>query len=320
METTGEIQVKDLYHYWIGIKEVTVRPNTVRNYRERYEKNIKSDMEKMGLKDVKPLHCQKILNKMAECGYAESTIKQTRITMSNMFDFAVQNDLLSKNPCNKAVKANIGKEVTKKEAMTISQQQKFLVAIKGNIYEDQYAFLLQTGLRTGEMMGLRWGDIDFEAGLLRVRQTLAYNYRTGEWKVGPPKSRAGYRSVPLTEAAAGILRRRRESLVKSGAALPQWRDYVFLGETGEPTKNSAYDAMLYKLCDRSGIPRFSMHALRHTFATRCIEAGMKPKTLQTILGHSNISVTMNLYVHTTEEEKIKEMQSVQLALLLHRGC
>lgn len=80
---------------------------------------------------------------------------------------------------------------------------------------------------------------------------------------------------------------------------------MFLCRKGTPVKNSTYDTALFKICDKAKIPRFSMHILRHTFATRCIEAGMKPKTLQMLLGHSNIGITMNLYVHTTEEEKKK---------------
>lgn len=92
------------------------------------------------------------------------------------------------------------------------------------------------------------------------------------------------------------------------------RNIVFLCKKGTPVKNSTYDTMLFKLCDKAGIERFSMHVLRHTFATRCIEAGMKPKTLQTILGHSNIGITMNLYVHTTEEQKHKEIDLIADAL------
>ena len=83
---------------------------------------------------------------------------------------------------------------------------------------------------------------------------------------------------------------------------------------GTPVKNSTYDTGLFKYCDRVGIPRFSMHVLRHTFATRCIEGGMKPKTLQKILGHSNIGITMNLYVHVTEDEKHREIDLVADAL------
>jgi integrase len=183
-----EIRVKDWYLYWIDLKEKTVRPNTHRNYRERYLRNIDPVIGKMKLKDVKPFACQQIMNRMAEQGYTSSTIYQARIALFNMFDYAVQNDVIIKNPCNKTVKANIGKEVSKKEALTIEQQKKFLYGIKGNAYENQYAFLLQTGLRTGEMVGLRWSDIDFEKRILHVNQTMEYRYNVGEWRVGPPKS------------------------------------------------------------------------------------------------------------------------------------
>ena len=85
---------------------------------------------------------------------------------------------------------------------------------------------------------------------------------------------------------------------------------MFLCRKGTPVKNSTYDTVLFIICDKAKIPRFSMHILRHTFSTRCIEAGMKPKILQMSLGHSNIGITMNLYVHTTEEEKKKEMELI----------
>ena len=89
---------------------------------------------------------------------------------------------------------------------------------------------------------------------------------------------------------------------------------MFLCRKGEPVKNSTYDTALFKICDKAGIKRFSMHVLRHTFATRCIEGGMLPKTLQKILGHSNIGITMNLYVHITEDEKKREIDLVASAL------
>lgn len=107
---------------------------------------------------------------------------------------------------------------------------------------------------------------------------------------------------------------RNISKVKIKVIPMEWADQVFLCRKGEPVKNSTYDTALFKLCDKVGIKRFSMHVLRHTFATRCIEAGMMPKTLQKILGHSNIGITMNLYVHITEDEKHKEIELVAGAL------
>ena len=298
-----EMRVKDWYIYWIDLKEKTVRPNTIRNYRDRYKINIDPVIGKMRLKDVKPFHCQQVMNRMAEDGYTTTTIYQARIALFNLLDYAVQNDVIIKNPCNKTVKANIGKAATKREALTIEQQRKFLKGIKGNAYENQYSFLLQTGLRTGELVGLRWSDIDFEKKVLHVNQTMEYRYSVGEWRVGPPKSQSGYRSVPLTDEAIEILRRQKMKNAMIKVIPIEWRDSIFLSRKGSPVKNSTYDTMLRKLCEKNGLPNFSMHVLRHTFATRCIEAGMKPKTLQTILGHSNISITMNRYVHTTEEEK-----------------
>lgn len=199
------------FEYWIGIKKRTVRPNTVRNYTERYHRNIEP--------------------------------------------------------------------------------------IIGN-----------------EMVGLRWSDVDLENRLLTINRSMEYRHSTGEWRIGEPKSKSGYRTIPLTEEAVEILKLQKQKNRTFKVISMEWADIVFLCKKGTPVKNSTYDTMLFKLCDKAGIDRFSMHVLRHTFATRCIEAGMKPKTLQTILGHSNIGITMNLYVHTTEEQKHKEIDLVADAL------
>ena len=92
---------------------------------------------------------------------------------------------------------------------------------------------------------------------------------------------------------------------------PEFKDFVFINRKGTPTKNSTYDAHLAKIADAAGMKRFSMHALRHTFATRCVEAGMRPKTLQILLGHSNIATTMNLYVHLSDDERKKEIEKFE---------
>ena len=302
------------YDYWIGIKKQTVRPNTVRNYTERYERNIKKVIGSKLLTEVKPVHCQKIFSDMAEEGYNTTTIYQTRIALYNMLEFARENDVIITNPCKKSVKSDMGKPSEKKEALTIDVQKKFLDAVVGYSYENQYCFILQTGLRTGELTGLRWSDIDFDNRTMKIERTMEYRYKVGEWRVGPPKSKSGYRTIPLTDEAIRILKDQRAKN-RSLKLIPiEWTDTVFLCRKGTPVKNSTYDTGLFKYCDRVGIPRFSMHVLRHTFATRCIEGGMKPKTLQKILGHSNIGITMNLYVHITEDEKHREIDLVADAL------
>lgn len=304
------------FEYWIDLKEKTVRPNTVRNYRERYERNIKKVIGNLLITDVKPIHCQKIFTDMADENYRTSTIYQARIALYNMLEVAKENDLITNNPCKKSLRSDMGQPSAKKEALTKENQKMFLESAKGQSYELQYRFILQTGLRTGEMIALKWEDVDFVNKTLTVSKTMEYRYKVGEWRIGPPKSKSGYRIIPLTDEAVSILKCQKQKNKKIKVIERQWLDYVFLCRKGTPVKNSTYDSSLFKICDKAEISRFSMHVLRHTFATRCIEAGMKPKTLQTILGHSNIGITMNLYVHTTEEEMLKEIGLVEDALLV----
>lgn len=309
-----EMLVNSWFEYWIDIKKRTVRPNTVRNYTERYEHNIKPVIGNKILSSINTIHCQTIMNKMADEGYRSATIYQTRIALYNMLDYAYQNNIIMKNPCNKTVKSNIGEKSKKKEALTIEQQKAFCNVIKGNTYEYQYRFMLQTGLRTGELVGLKWSDVDFKNRTITINRSMEYRYSTQAWRIGDPKSKSGYRTIPLTDEAIEILKLQKQKNQTFKLIPIEWAEFVFLCKKCAPVKNSTYDSMLFKLCDKANIPRFSMHVLRHTFATRCIEAGMNPKTLQTILGHSNIGITMNLYVHTTEEQKQKEIDEIANAL------
>ena len=314
LENATDMLVDAWFEYWIDLKKKTVRPNTVRNYSERYERNIKNVIGNKLLTEVKPIHCQKIFSDMADEGYKTTTIYQTRIALYNMLEFAKENEVIITNPCKKSVKSDIGKPSDKKEALTIDDQRRFLAAAKGQSYEYQYRFALQTGLRTGELVGLKWEDINFERKTLTIERSMEFRYKVGEWRVGPPKSKSGYRTIPLTDEAICILKAQKEKNRKLKVIDKEWADTVFLCRKGQPVKNSTYDTALFIICDKAGIKRFSMHVLRHTFATRCIEGRMTPKTLQKILGHSNIGITMNLYVHITEEEKQKEIDLVAEAL------
>ena len=314
IEQATNMMVDAWFEYWIDVKKKTVRPNTVRNYTERYNKNIQKIIGRKILTEVKPIHCQKIFTDMAEEGYKTSTIYQTRIAHLNMLEFAKENEVILSNPCKKSVKSDMGKPSQKKEALTIDIQKKFIEYAKGQSYENQFRFILQTGLRTGELVGLKWEDIDFSKKAIRIQRSMEYRYSVGEWRIGEPKSKAGYRTIPLTDETIRILTEQKEKNKNIKKIQEEWYEFIFLSRKGEPVKNSAYDTALFKICDKAKINRFSMHVLRHTFATRCIEGGMMPKTLQKILGHSNIGITMNLYVHITEDEKQKEIDKVSCVL------
>lgn len=299
------------YSYWINnLKKGTVRRNTIRNYKERYNANIKKCIGNMIISDVKPMHCQNVLNRMNDENYAGSTMYQTRITMAVLFSTAKENDIISDNPIKKSVKCPKKPEV-KTRVLSIEEQKAFLKVAENTSNYRQYLFVLNTGLRTGELMGLKWSDIDFDKREIFIQRTMEYRYSEGDYFVGPPKSDHAYRKIPMTENAYVILKSLEMERKNRVICNLEFRDYVFLNRKGIPTKNSTYDSHLYKLASKAHIEKFSMHTLRHTFATRCIENGMRPKTLQQLLGHSNISITMNRYVHVTDDEKEKEMMKIE---------
>ena len=309
---SSQMTVDAWYRFWISeIKEKTTRPHTVRSYRDRYTHNIRDVIGNMIISEVKPMHCQKVLNLM-ENKYKGSTMEQCRITMVSMFSCAQENEIISKSPVIRSVKCP--KKIEKKvRFLTLDEQAKFLKVAEDTDKYYQFALILQTGLRTGEVIGLKWEDVDFQKRTITIKRTMEFRYKDQEFSIGEPKSKSGYRTIPMTQIAYDILKAKEKERRSIKVFDLRYKDFVFINSNGMPTKNSAYDAALYKLANKAGIPKLSMHSLRHTFATRAIEAGMKPKTLQEILGHSNINTTMNLYVHITEDEKKKEIQKFEQA-------
>ena len=249
IEQATSMVVDAWFEYWIDVKKKTVRPNTVRNYMERYYKNIQNVIGKKLLTEVKPIRCQKIFTNMADEGYRTSTLYQTRITLFNMLEFAKENEIILSNPCKKSVKSDMGKPSQKKEALTIDIQKKFLEQAKGRSYENQYRFILQTGLRTGELIGLKCEDVDFTNRVLKIQRSMEYRHSVGEWRIGEPKSKSGYRTIPLTDEAIRILKAQKKKKKKIKVIPIEWNEYIFFFFFGEPVKNSTYDTMLFKICE-----------------------------------------------------------------------
>lgn len=315
----ADMTVDTWFEFWIANIVGDLSPNTRRNYRERYTRNIQPVIGNMRLADVKPLHCKLVLNRM-EATYAGSTIRQTYIAMGTMFKSALMNDMIQKHPMDGVRYTKPVRPANDIHFLTVGEQKKFLEVAKRSHNYHQYALILETGLRTGEMIGLTWDAIDWNKRTLTVNKTLEFRHKQQEWRAGPPKTQHSYRTIPLTKRAYDILKEARakwengkksDSLSKTLSYIDRrtgaqasliMADLVFINyRTGEPAKNSSYDTHLYKLCDEAGIKHFCMHALRHTYATRAIEAGVQPKVLQKMLGHASLSTTMDRYVHVTDD-------------------
>ncbi|MBQ5657093.1 MAG: tyrosine-type recombinase/integrase [Bacteroidaceae bacterium] len=322
--------VDEWFNFWIENIVGDLAPNTLRNYRERYIQNIQPVMGRMLISNVKPMHCKKVFIQM-DADYAGSTIRQTYITMGTMFKAAKMNDLIAKHPMDGVRFTKPVRAADDIHFLTREDQRIFLETARRSHNYNQYALILETGLRTGEMIGLTWDAVDFENRTITINKTLEFRYSTQTWRAGPPKTQQSYRTIPLTDRAYEILKSVWESREgrKESPALSQvleyidrrtglistlvMRDLVFINwRTGEPAKNSSYDTHLYKLCDEAGIDRFCMHALRHTYATRAIESGMQPKVLQKLLGHASIKTTMDRYVHVTTDTLDQAVKQFQL--------
>lgn len=335
--TSPDMTVDAWFNRWLKDVVGNRAPNTLRNYRERYEHNVQPFIGSMLLRDVKQIDCQRILNAM-ESDYAGSTIRQTYMTMGTFFKSAKDNGFIDRHPMDGVRYTKPVRAVDDIHFLTVDEQKRFLEAAKGSHNYAQYALILETGLRTGEMIGLTWDAIDWEKRTLTVNKTLEFRYKQDEWRAGPPKTESSYRTIPLTDTAYGILREiydtreyRNESNglstvltfmdCKTGQKRKLvMRDLVFINwRTGMPAKNSSYDTHLYKLCDDAGIKRFCMHALRHTYATRAIESGMQPKVLQKLLGHASITTTMNRYVHVTDDSMKKAVAQFAKAQEAQKG-
>ena len=180
--TSPDMTVDKWFEYWIENIVCDLAPNTKRNYQERYKWNIQPVIGAMCIADVKPMHCKAVLNRM-ETTYAGSTIRQAYITMGTMLKSAVMNDIIAKHPMNGVRYTKPVRAVDDIKYLTVDEQEKFLEAAARSHNYRQYALLLETGLRTAELIGLTWDSIDWKKRTLTVSKSLEYiDSRTGEKK------------------------------------------------------------------------------------------------------------------------------------------
>lgn len=196
-------------------------------------------------------------------------------------------------------------------ALTREETKKFLDAAeaRSSYYLPLYKFLLNTGCRIGEAGALFVGDV--KGGAVNVRRTITRN-EIGGYEIGEDtKTAAGKRTIPLNEAARSAWNRQREqNALLFGDKVVNMKAPVFVPPCGGLLKSSNVNTDVKKICEAAGIRRFSVHAFRDTFATRCVESGMPIKALQEIMGHTDVSMTLGLYTHVTDDQKAEQLRAV----------
>ena len=240
-----------------------------------------------------------VLQKL-DSGLSTKTVKDILIVLKMVMKFGVKNEWM--NYCEWDIKYPTIDTTKEMEVLTIANHKKILDFIKLNFtFRNLGIYIsLTTGLRIGEICGLKWSDMDTVKGTITVNRTIERIYilegdhKHTELVINTPKTKNSCREIPMSKELLAMVRPLKK-------VVPP--DYYVLTNEVKPTEPRTYRNYYYRLMKRLDIPRLKYHGLRHSFATRCIESNCDYKTVSVLLGHANITTTLNLYVHPNMEQK-----------------
>lgn len=254
---------------------------------------------------------QKFVLRKLEQGMNVKTVKDILIVLKMVMKFGVKNGWLEHSEWD--IKYPSATTAPQLEVLTIANHKKILAHIRENFtFRNLGIYIcLTTGLRIGEVCALKWSDINISNGTLTVGRTIERIYvlegekRHTEVVINTPKTANSCREIPLSKETLALIR----PLMKVVN-----RDYFIITNEPTPTEPRTYRSYYKRLMAQLDIPKLKFHGLRHSFATRCIESGCDYKTVSVILGHANISTTLDLYVHPNMEQKKRCIDRVFKAL------
>ena len=297
--TLGEWMDKWMDEYMI----FAIRESTLDSYRAMVKNQVKPFIGNKRLASLTTAVMQKFYNKIKKEGrvrehpvhgkaLADSMVRGVHMMLHEALDMAVKERLLAKNPTNGTTipKCNY----PEKQILGDNQLETFLEAIKGQEYWGDFFYVeVMTGLRRGEICGLKWQDIDFEESKLHVKRSVSVK-RGGGLNIGETKTETGVRCIQLPPSVAELLKNRKQT------AITEWVFPNFMHPEQPINPNSAY-RKLKVILKNAELPLIRFHDLRHTFATHATQGGVDPKTLAGILGHTNASFTLDTYTHVTSD-------------------
>ena len=309
-----KITLNEWFSVWMEeYKKNRVKIGTYHNYQKYYESILKNRLGSKHIANIRGEHIQKLYNDLSNEGYALSSIKIVAAVLNGCFQQAMRNGLIERNPVNLA---ELPRQIEKhtREALTKEQQALFMEYAAGSYLYNFFAVMLRTGMRNGEMRGLRYTDIDKKENVIHVQRTLKYIEGQG-YITDTPKTRTSKRDIPLTGDILKLLDAQKNYW---NFKVDKMDRFLFCNEDGEPLSRERVQAEIERIIKRiraadHEFERITPHVFRHTFATRAIESGMPPQVLKTILGHSSLAMTMDLYSHVLPDTKAAEMEKIARA-------
>ncbi len=316
-DVSGDMTLDEWFDIWIDVCKRNCRNSSIATY-TTYYKRLKKDLGCLKLSALNLITMQRCINSLS----SDNKRKTCKALLVDMLDKAVDSDLLVKNVARR-LNTTITKEPRReKRVLTVGETEIFMEMAKDTRYYNLYVLALETGMRVGELCALQWSDIDLDRRKLDVKRTLLNFYIDGKWilDVHDTKTESGNRTIPLTSKAVYALKRQRamkkEMELKGVPGLEGFDDIVFFTRDNKPLNRHAVqksmDYVIRNIRKNCEFERFTPHTFRHTFATRAIERGMNPKTLQRILGHAKLQMTMDLYCHVTDDTLFSEMRKFEI--------
>lgn len=259
------------------------------------------------IENVKMSDAKEWALRMKEKGYSFKTISNHKRSLKAAFYTAIQDDCIRKNPFDFPINTVIEDDTEPKVPLSPNQEESLLSFVKSDKvyykYYDELIILLGTGLRISEFCGLTDSDIDFENRTINVDHQLQY-FGKKSYRIETPKTDNGIRKIPMSDRVLEALQRVMQNRRKSNFAVDGYTGFLFLTRSGTPQACINYDAMFRRLVEKynksheEAMPTVTTpHTLRHTFCTNMANAGMNPKALQYLMGHANITMTLNYYAH-----------------------
>ena len=293
-----------------NVAKIKVRASSHQTYRGYIDNHIKPNIGNIPIEKLTTMDLQKFYRKLLTKGRVErieakdqpkglsaKTVRNINQVISSAMDLAVAQKIIPANPTNACALPKI--EHQEMQTIPAEQLQAFLQEAKATGVYEMYYIELATGLRRGELLGLKWQDIDWKNGVIKVRRQVARV--DGQIKEAPLKTKNSYRAVSISPQAIEVLREQKRKTNDT---------YVFPSPNGGPISPDSVNNMLKRVLERAGIPKVRFHDLRHTFATIALQNGVDIKTVSGMLGHFSAGFTLDTYAHVTTSAQKEAAQAM----------